>query len=62
VDQSRAFEITKQEVLTAYKKVKANKGSAGCDGKTIEGFDKDVKIIFIRFGIDCLQDAIFHSQ
>jgi RNA-directed DNA polymerase len=43
VDQSRAFEITKQEVLTAYKKVKANKGSAGCDGKTIEGFDKDVK-------------------
>jgi RNA-directed DNA polymerase len=43
VDQSKGFEITKQEILTAYKKVKANKGSAGCDGITIEEFDKDMK-------------------
>ncbi len=29
--------------MTAYKKVKANKGSAGIDGQSIEEFEKDLK-------------------
>lgn len=43
MNQSKTFEITKQEIVNAYKKVKANKGSAGSDHQTIENFDSNVK-------------------
>ncbi len=41
--QAKPFCITKRQVWEAYKRVKANKGSAGVDGQTIEAFEEDLK-------------------
>ena len=38
----KSFEITKQLVVEAYKRVKANGGAAGVDGQTIAMFDEDL--------------------
>lgn len=40
---SKPYKISKQVVMTAYKRVKANRGSAGVDGQDIEEFEKDLK-------------------
>ena len=40
---ARSFDISKQLVWQAYKLVKANKGSAGNDGVTIEAFEQNLK-------------------
>jgi group II intron reverse transcriptase/maturase len=39
--RGKAFEIPKELVWESYKQVKANRGSAGCDGQTIKQFDED---------------------
>lgn len=39
----KPFNIPKQAVWTAYKKVKANQGSAGIDGQNLADFEKDLK-------------------
>lgn len=39
----RMYEISKHVVLEAYKKVKANKGSAGVDDQTLAEFEEDLK-------------------
>lgn len=39
----RLFEISKREVWEAFKRVKANKGAAGIDGKTLEVFEANIK-------------------
>ena len=39
----KPFNISKQLVLEAFKRVKANKGAAGVDGVSIEDFEKDLK-------------------
>ena len=36
MEQTKPFNISKQSVLEAFKKVKANKGGAGVDRQTIE--------------------------
>jgi RNA-directed DNA polymerase len=41
--ESKPFNIPKQVVMTAFKRVKANKGSAGVDGLDINDFEKDLK-------------------
>lgn len=41
--KSRSFDIPKQLVWEAYKSVKANKGAAGVDGLSIEGFEANLK-------------------
>lgn len=38
--ETKPFDITKKTVWEAYKKVKANKGAAGVDGKSIKDFEK----------------------
>ena len=43
VNQTRSFEISKWEVLEAYKRVRKNAGSAGVDEQTIEIFERDLK-------------------
>ena len=45
---ARSFDISKQLVWQAYKQVKANKGSAGIDGQTIEGFEQNLKGILYK--------------
>ena len=41
--QARSFEISKQVVWEAYKRVKANQGAAGVDGESIQDFEVDLK-------------------
>ena len=41
--ETKPFTISKNMVWEAYKKIKANKGAAGVDGKSIKDFEKDVK-------------------
>ena len=43
LSEAKPFYISKRQVWEAYKVVKANDGSAGVDGQTIEDFDKDLK-------------------
>src|ERR1039457_6087316 len=43
VDKAKPFGITKREVWEAYKRVKANRGTAGGDEQTIEEFDGDLE-------------------
>ena len=40
---SKSFEIPKQLVWEAYRRVAANKGAAGVDGCSIEDFEKDLR-------------------
>ena len=41
--QAKPFDISKQVVWEAYKRVKANKGAAGVDDESIEVFEKNLK-------------------
>jgi len=41
--QAKPFEISKQVVWEAYKRIKANKGTAGVDSESIEAFEQDLK-------------------
>jgi hypothetical protein len=43
VDKAKPFCIPKREVWEAYKRVKANQGAAGVDGKSIAKFEEDLK-------------------
>jgi RNA-directed DNA polymerase len=40
---AKSFNLSKQEVWDAYLSVKANKGSAGIDGQTMENFELELK-------------------
>lgn len=42
MDKGKPFCISKREVWEAYKRVKANKGSAGVDGQSIAEFEEDL--------------------
>ena len=43
MSKTKPFSISKGVVWEAYKRVKANKGSAGVDDISIDEFDKDLK-------------------
>jgi RNA-directed DNA polymerase len=43
LDKTKPYDIPKQTVWEAYKRVKANKGAAGVDEETIGEFEKDLK-------------------
>ena len=38
--EDKSFEIPKQLVWEAYRRVKANKGAAGVDGQSMKGFEE----------------------
>ena len=42
-DEAKPYRISKQAVWEAYKRVKANRGSAGVDGESMVAFEEDVK-------------------
>ena len=41
--EAKPFDISKRTVWEAYKRVKANRGSAGVDGQSVEAFEEDLK-------------------
>ena len=41
--KAKSFSISKQVVLEAYKRVKANQGAAGVDGESLTDFEKDLQ-------------------
>ena len=41
MDRAKPFDIPKREVWQAYKRVRANKGTAGVDGQSITDFEAD---------------------
>jgi RNA-directed DNA polymerase len=43
LDEAKPFNIPKRVVWKAFKRVKANQGSAGVDGQSIAGFEADLK-------------------
>lgn len=55
MSKTKSFPISQTTVVEAYKRVKARKGAGGVDQVDFEEFDKDLKIICTRFGIDCQQ-------
>ena len=43
VYKTKSYEISKNVVVEAFQKVKANKGAAGIDGKSLEAFEASLK-------------------
>ena len=43
MDKAKPFCIAKRDVWEAYKRVKANQGAAGVDGKSIAAFEQDLE-------------------
>src|SRR3954465_1703675 len=43
VPDAKPYQIPKQLVWEAYKRVKANRGAAGVDGETLAAFEQDLK-------------------
>ena len=41
MDKTKPFDISKQAVWRAYRKVAANAGAAGVDGQSLEQFEQD---------------------
>ncbi len=41
--QAKPYEISKEIVWIAYKKVKANRGAAGVDGQSLADFEKNLE-------------------
>ena len=43
MNEAKPFQISKQQVWEAFKRVKANRGAAGVDGQSITDFEEDLK-------------------
>ena len=43
MSKAKPFSISKRVVFMAYKRVKANQGTAGVDGESISDFEQDLK-------------------
>lgn len=41
--EDKSFQIPKQLVWEAYRRVKANKGAAGVDGQSMNDFEEDLR-------------------
>lgn len=54
----KPFVISKVVVSEAYEKVKANKGAAGVDGRSLAAFETDLRATCSRFGSGCRRGGI----
>jgi hypothetical protein len=54
LDKAKSWSIPKRWVWEAYERVKANRGAAGVDDQSIEGFEADLKnkmTLFVTHGL-----------
>ena len=56
---AKPFKIPKREVWEAFKRVKANQGTAGVDGQSIAEFEADLRNNLYKLWTGCRQGAIF---
>jgi RNA-directed DNA polymerase len=59
---NKPFDISKREVWEAWEKVKANKGAPGVDGRSVEGFEADLRNNLYRYGTGCPQGVTFRLR
>ena len=52
MQESKPYNIPKKVVIEAYRRVKANKGSAGIDGMDFEEFEKHLNNNMYKSGIE----------
>lgn len=52
--ESKQYEILKKKVIEAYKRVEANKGSAGIDGVGFEIFEKKPEFDFFGYTFETI--------
>jgi len=43
VDEGKSFQVSKHQVMQAYKLVRANQGAGGVDGVDFEKYEQDLK-------------------
>ncbi len=55
---TKPFEISKWKLVAAFEKVKANHGTAGVDGESIEQFEENLRGTSINCGIGCRREVI----
>jgi RNA-directed DNA polymerase len=61
--QDKPFTIPKQMVWEAYRQVKVNKGAAGVDRMSMEGFEEDLRgNLYKKSGTGCLRGLIFRLR
>ena len=53
MDRAKPFDIPKREVWEAYKRVRANKGTAGVDGQWIADFEANPSNNSTSSGTEC---------
>ena len=59
--KTKSFDITKQMVYRAYRRIKTNKGTAGVDHISLEQFEDNLKDNLLSFGTGFPQEVIFHQ-
>ncbi len=59
MDEAKPFDIPKQEVWEAFKKVKANQGAAGVDGQSVAEFEAELSDNLSSCGTECPRGATF---
>jgi len=62
VAPTKPYTISKALVYQAYKRVRANRGSAGVDRQSLEDFDADLGKTFISFGTVYPREAIIRHR
>jgi len=54
--EGKSFQIPKQLVWEAYRRVKANKGAAGVDGQSMSDFEEDLRNNLYRIWLCRVED------
>ena len=62
MSETKSFQIPKHLVYEAYKRVKANQGGAGVDGKSLKDFESNLKNNLYVLWNDCRQAATCHHR
>ena len=62
MSQAKPFDISKQVVMEAYRRVRANQGACGVDEETIQDFEENRKDNLYKIWTGCPQAVTFLRQ